>query len=135
MQAMTEDKIQARAYELWELEGRPHGRAEEFWFRATTELSTNGSNGSVKKAKKSAAPKAAASAKTKAVAAPAAKPPVRVAAHGVADHQGSLEAITLGARESAEFVPPRAGRYAGQDRAGLAVLTARALYNAKRRAG
>ena len=80
MQAMTEDKIQVRAYELWEQEGRPQGRAEEFWFRATTELSTNGSNGSVKKAKKSTAPKAAASAKTKAVAEPVAKPKKKAAA-------------------------------------------------------
>jgi hypothetical protein len=65
----------------------------------------------------------------------AAKPPSRVAAHGVADHQGSLGTITLGARESAEFVTGWARRNAGQDCAGLAVLTARALYNAKRRAG
>jgi hypothetical protein len=65
----------------------------------------------------------------------AAKPPSRVAAHGVADHQGSLETITLGARESAEFVTRWAGRNAGQDRAALAVLTARALYDAKRRTG
>ena len=43
--------------------------------------------------------------------------------------------ITPGARESAEFVTGWAGRNAGQDRAGLAVLTARALYNAERRAG
>ena len=66
MQAVTEDKIQVRAYELWEMEGRPFGRAEEFWFRATTELSTNGA---VKKAKKTVtAPKmkaAAASAKAR----------------------------------------------------------------------
>lgn len=65
----------------------------------------------------------------------ASEPPSRVAAHGVADHQGSLETITLGTRESAEFVTRWAGRNAGQDRAGLAVLTTRALYNAKRRPG
>jgi len=65
----------------------------------------------------------------------AAKPPSRVAAHGVADHQGSLGTVTLGARESAEFVARRTGRSAAQDRAGLAVLTARAFYNAKRRSG
>jgi hypothetical protein len=76
MQAVTEDKIQVRAYELWEMEGRPFGRAEEFWFRATTELSTNGA---VKKAKKPAAPKAAASAKSKAVAEPVAKPKKKAA--------------------------------------------------------
>ena len=80
MQAVTEDKIQVRAYELWEMEGRPFGRAEEFWFRATTELSTNGA---VKKAKKTVtAPKmkaAAASAKAKAVAEPVAKPKKKAA--------------------------------------------------------
>ena len=57
----------------------------------------------------------------------AAKPPDRVAAHGVANHQGSLETIAFGARESAKVVTRWAGRNAGQDRAGLAVLTARAL--------
>ena len=76
MQAVTDDKIQVRAYELWEMEGRPFGRAEEFWFRATTELSTNSA---MKKPKKSAAPKAAASAKSKAVAEPVTKPKKKAA--------------------------------------------------------
>ncbi len=29
-----EARIRARAYHLWEQDGRPHGRAEEFWERA-----------------------------------------------------------------------------------------------------
>ena len=29
-----EQRIQARAYLLWEVEGRPEGRAEEYWHRA-----------------------------------------------------------------------------------------------------
>ena len=66
----------------------------------------------------------------------AAKPSVRVAAHGVADHQGSMDAIALRAFEKAEFVTCRAGRYAGQHRADdLAMRTPRALYGAKRRTG
>lgn len=76
MQAMTDDKIQIRAYELWEQEGRPHGRAEEFWFRASSELA-NG-NG-VTKARKAAASKTAtsktAAPKSKTVGAKAATEP------------------------------------------------------------
>jgi hypothetical protein len=29
-----EQRIEARAYQLWEAEGRPEGRAEEYWHRA-----------------------------------------------------------------------------------------------------
>jgi hypothetical protein len=46
-----------------------------------------------------------------------------------------MDTITLGALESAEFVTRRTGRNAAQDRAGLAVRTARALYGVKRRTG
>jgi hypothetical protein len=31
---LNEDKIRARAYQLWEEEGRPEGRAEQHWFTA-----------------------------------------------------------------------------------------------------
>ena len=74
MQGVNHQSIELRAYELWEQEGRPFGRAEEFWFRATTELSDGGAP--VKKTKKAAAPKAkaATSTKSKAVAEPVAKP-------------------------------------------------------------
>ena len=30
----SEDIIRQRAYSLWELEGRPEGRADEYWHRA-----------------------------------------------------------------------------------------------------
>lgn len=30
----TEEEISARAYEIWESEGRPEGRDKEHWFRA-----------------------------------------------------------------------------------------------------
>ena len=66
MQALSQEKIQVRAYELWEQEGRPDGRAEEFWHRASSELSTNGAP---KKASKPATARA-----PKAVSEPAAKP-------------------------------------------------------------
>jgi len=33
-----EDEIRRRAYELWEADGRPDGRDEEYWHRAEREL-------------------------------------------------------------------------------------------------
>ena len=33
-----EDIIRARAIEIWEEEGRPEGRDDEFWFRAAAEF-------------------------------------------------------------------------------------------------
>ena len=38
MGADREDKIRARAYQLWEEEGRPEGRAEQHWFTAKETL-------------------------------------------------------------------------------------------------
>ena len=38
MVAETEQAIRTRAYELWEIEGRPYGRALEHWTRAEQEL-------------------------------------------------------------------------------------------------
>ncbi len=34
MVELNEDKVRARAYQLWEEEGRPEGRAEQHWFTA-----------------------------------------------------------------------------------------------------
>ena len=34
----TEKEIMARAYEIWERNGRPEGREEEFWHQAEQEL-------------------------------------------------------------------------------------------------
>ena len=38
MEANHDDKIRARAYQLWEEEGRPAGRAEQHWFTARESL-------------------------------------------------------------------------------------------------
>ena len=37
-----EDKIRERAYAIWEEDGRPEGRQEEHWYRASTELGSAG---------------------------------------------------------------------------------------------
>ena len=34
----TEKEIKARAYEIWERNGRPDGREDEFWQQAEQEL-------------------------------------------------------------------------------------------------
>ncbi|HEY8596474.1 MAG TPA: DUF2934 domain-containing protein [Devosiaceae bacterium] len=33
-----EDKISRKAYEIWEAEGRPHGRDRDHWHKAEAEL-------------------------------------------------------------------------------------------------
>jgi hypothetical protein len=38
MEANRDDEIRARAYQLWEEEGRPEGRAEQHWFTARESL-------------------------------------------------------------------------------------------------
>ncbi|PKR89922.1 hypothetical protein CXZ10_07010 [Pleomorphomonas diazotrophica] len=38
MDANRDDEIRARAYQLWEEEGRPEGRAEQHWFTARESL-------------------------------------------------------------------------------------------------
>jgi hypothetical protein len=35
---ISDDQIASRAQELWELEGRPEGKAEKHWFRAEADL-------------------------------------------------------------------------------------------------
>jgi hypothetical protein len=37
-QRNVRDRIQRRAYALWEREGRPEGRADEHWHRAEAEV-------------------------------------------------------------------------------------------------
>ncbi len=37
-QLIPEEKVRARSYTLWDAEGRPEGRAQEYWFRAVAEL-------------------------------------------------------------------------------------------------
>lgn len=36
-----EDHISRRAYEIWEMEGRPDGRHEDHWVRAVRELAAH----------------------------------------------------------------------------------------------
>lgn len=36
----SEAAIAARAYQIWETEGRPHGRDKDHWLKAVAELST-----------------------------------------------------------------------------------------------
>ena len=38
MASQNEEKIRARAHQLWESEGRPHGRDREHWEQAAREL-------------------------------------------------------------------------------------------------
>lgn len=33
-----EDQIKRRAYELWEADGRPHGKDQDYWFKAMAEI-------------------------------------------------------------------------------------------------
>jgi hypothetical protein len=40
-----QDRIRRRAYELWEREGSPDGRAEEFWQRAIATLESDAAQG------------------------------------------------------------------------------------------
>jgi len=37
---LREQKIRRRAYELWEQDGRPAGRADDYWHRAEREIAT-----------------------------------------------------------------------------------------------
>lgn len=43
-QVVSQDAIAQRAYEIWEREGRPEGRAAEHWFRAVSELKAQNSS-------------------------------------------------------------------------------------------
>lgn len=35
---IAEEQVRARSYALWDAEGRPDGRSEEYWFRALADL-------------------------------------------------------------------------------------------------
>ena len=38
MQVISDDSIRDRAYQIWEREGRPHGRDYDHWVQARVEL-------------------------------------------------------------------------------------------------
>ena len=40
----THSEVAKRAYEIWEKEGRPHGRDREYWARAEKELAGKPAN-------------------------------------------------------------------------------------------
>ena len=35
---ITDERVRLRAYHLWEQDGRPHGRNDEYWRRALAEI-------------------------------------------------------------------------------------------------
>jgi hypothetical protein len=37
-QFLPEEHVRARAYAIWEADGRQHGRSDEYWLRALEEL-------------------------------------------------------------------------------------------------
>ena len=75
-------KIEQRAYEIWEREGRPHGKALEHWDQAVAEIAREEEEAQAKAAKtvkkapkaKKPAPKSATAAKPAAKGKTAAKP-------------------------------------------------------------
>lgn len=60
----TKQEVQLRSYQIWEREGRPHGRDQEHWFRAERELAVAGRP--VKRAAARSATRATAKAAPKA---------------------------------------------------------------------
>ena len=44
MSSDMDDTIQARAYQIWESEGRPHGRHHEHWLQAVAEAGAVGAD-------------------------------------------------------------------------------------------
>jgi hypothetical protein len=54
MGGISDDAVRERAYQIWEREGRPHGRDFEHWVRAQVELTVEASNNN--NARRSAAP-------------------------------------------------------------------------------
>lgn len=76
-------KIEQRAYEIWEREGRPHGKALEHWHQAVAEIAREEEE--IAQAKTAATKKKAPKAKTAAAekasgAKPATKTKTRTAA-------------------------------------------------------
>ncbi|WP_066698044.1 DUF2934 domain-containing protein [Sphingobium amiense] len=46
MSAETEERIRARAHEIWEAQGHPEGLAEEHWAQASAEIAALDGGGS-----------------------------------------------------------------------------------------
>ena len=43
----VDEQVRKRAYELWEQEGKPDGRHDEFWHQAQAEISSSGKDNPV----------------------------------------------------------------------------------------
>jgi hypothetical protein len=73
MGGISNDAVRERAYQIWEREGRPHGRDFEHWVRAQVELTVEARSNS-NNPKKSAAPTRSRSTAARATPAKASKP-------------------------------------------------------------
>jgi len=94
MPGLNDAHVAKRAYEIWEKEGRPHGRDREHWLQAVEELSTTiVADPVVLKPVKAAAPKVAAK--------PAAPAKPVIAAKPVAPAKSVAAAVTAPARTKA----------------------------------
>jgi Protein of unknown function (DUF2934) len=90
MNTAVEERIRTRAYELWEVEGRPEGREIDHWLRAVQELAAQERGGEDAVQAVEAAPRpqrtrsltARATSRTEAAAAPTPAPRRRRAAKG-----------------------------------------------------
>ena len=49
-----EDQVKQRAYELWEVDGKPAGQDQQYWFKAVAELAAAGA-ATIKPARKRSA--------------------------------------------------------------------------------
>lgn len=63
MTEKSRSKFEVRAYEIWEREGRPHGKALEHWFQAISEINREEAEAEAAKVKKAASRKTAATKK------------------------------------------------------------------------
>lgn len=60
MGGISDDAVRVRAYQIWEREGRPHGRDYEHWVRAQVELTVEAGNSNAKRSAAPARPRAMA---------------------------------------------------------------------------
>lgn len=74
-----ERKIRQRAYEMWDRDGRPDGRSEDYWLQAERELAGSDPTAAGSSQSEAAVPTQAAPQSKKAAngAASGAKPPVQ----------------------------------------------------------
>lgn len=72
-----EERIRSRAYELWEIEGKPHGSHERHWLEATNQIETETTSAMPAKPKRAAATAKATPGSTPAK--PAASKPAKAA--------------------------------------------------------